>query len=108
MAAIPDSVQKIIEEYLMKISEQVPAGRVILFGSCAKGTFCDGSDIDIAVFSDYFSGMERVNAFKILYMPSLEFDADIQPLPFTEDDYRYPLGIAEEIIKTGIEIPFRA
>ena len=33
---------------------------------------------------------------------------DLEPLPFTLSDYYEPLGIVEEIVKTGIEISIPA
>jgi hypothetical protein len=49
--------------------------------------------------------LEGVEAFKFLFMQALDYNIDLQPLAFTEDDYERPVGIVEEIIKTGIEIP---
>lgn len=48
--------------------------------------------------------MEQVEAFKFLFLQTLDYDLDLQPLAFTVDDYENPSGIVEEIIKTGIEI----
>ena len=48
--------------------------------------------------------MEQVEAFKFLFLQTLDYDLDLQPLAFTVDDYENPKGIVEEIIKTGIEI----
>ena len=35
---------------------------------------------------------------------SLGLGFDIQPFPFGEDDYEDPVGIIEEILKTGMEL----
>ncbi|HQE06217.1 MAG TPA: nucleotidyltransferase domain-containing protein [Tepidanaerobacteraceae bacterium] len=104
MVKIPRTVQKVLENYVLKIDKQIPVKKAILFGSYAKGTYNKDSDIDIAIFSDYFAGMEQVEAFKFLFLQTLDYDLDLQPLAFTVDDYENPKGIVEEIIKTGIEI----
>ncbi len=105
MARIPESIQKIIEHYVQKIGNQIPIEKAILFGSYAKENYDEGSDIDIAIFSRYFANLEGLEAFKFLFMQTLDYNIDLQPLAFTVDDYEKPVGIIEEIIRTGIEIP---
>lgn len=102
-----ESIQNIVKNYVQKISLLIPISKVILFGSYAKGTYDKNSDIDLAIFSDYFEGMKGVDAFKFLFMQTLEYDVDLEPLAFTAADYREPVGIVEEILKTGIEIPLQ-
>lgn len=106
MAKVPEPIQRIVEDYVQKISTQIPIKKAILFGSYAKGTYDKDSDIDLAIFSDYFLEMEGVLAFKFLFMQTLEYDVDLEPLAFTVTDYEEPVGIVEEILKTGIEIQF--
>lgn len=105
MARIPKSIQNIIEDYVQEIGKQIPIEKAILFGSYAKENYKEDSDIDIAIFSRYFANLEGLTAFKFLFMQTLDYDIDLQPLAFTVDDYENPVGIVEEIIKTGIEIP---
>ena len=79
-----------------------------MFGSYAKGTSGRHSDIDLAVFSDYFKNMNRVDGIHFLLLKTMDYnvdyDIDIEPQPFTMEDYNDPHGIAAEVIKTGIEI----
>lgn len=104
MGSIPKSIQQSIEDYIKKISKQIPIQKVIVFGSYAKGNFRNDSDIDLAVFSDYFKNMSRVDGITYLLMEASDYDIDLEPQAFTLDDYKNPLGIVEEIINTGIEI----
>lgn len=104
MAQIPESIQKIVEDYTRKISTKIPVKKAILFGSYVKGTYDKNSDIDLAIFSDYFAGMEGVDAFKFLFMETLDYNVDLEPLAFTLEEYEERLGIVDDIIKTGIEI----
>jgi len=104
MDKVSKSVQELAENYVQKISEQIPIKKAILFGSYAKGTYDKDSDIDLAIFSDYFVGMEGVDAFKFLFMQTLEYKVDLEPIAFTVADYEEPIGLVEEILKTGIEI----
>lgn len=106
MDKIPKSIQKIIQEYIANLSKQISIEKVILFGSYAKSTTHEYSDVDIAVFSDYFRDMSRVDGIHYLLLSAMDYDIDIEPQPFTMDEYEQPVGLVEEILKTGIEIPF--
>ena len=105
MVRIPEPVQKVIEDYIIKLSKQIPLQKVILFGSYAKGTTHKDSDIDLAVFSDYFKDLSRVDGIYFLLLNATDFDIDLEPQPFTMDEYAEPVGLVQEILRTGIEIP---
>jgi len=106
MVRIPEPIQKIVDDYIVKLSKQIPLQKVILFGSFAKGTTNQYSDIDLAVFSDYFKDMSRVDGIQFLLMNATDYDVDLEPQPFTMDEYIEPVGLVKEILQTGIEIPF--
>ena len=50
--------------------------------------------------------MDGVDAFKFLFMQTLEYRVDLEPIAFTVADYEEPIGLVEEILKTGIELQF--
>ena len=108
MDRIPESIQKIIEDYVMKLSKDIHIEKVIVFGSYANGNPHKYSDVDIAIFSDYFKNMNRVDGIYFLLLYAMDYDIDLEPQPFTLDDYKQPVGIVSEIIKTGIELPIPA
>jgi predicted nucleotidyltransferase len=108
MYRIPESIQKIIEDYVVKLSKVIPIERVIIFGSYAKGNPHEYSDVDIAIFSDYFKNMSRVDGIYFLLLNAMDYDIDIEPQPFTIEEYNHPIGIVSEIVKTGIELPLPA
>ena len=107
MDKIPESIQKIVEDYIPNLSKQISIEKVILFGSYAKGNTHKDSDVDIAVFSDYFKGMSRVDGIHFLLLRAMDYDIDLEPQPFTMDEYKDPVGLVQDILKTGIEIPFQ-
>ncbi|MGI6704296.1 MAG: nucleotidyltransferase domain-containing protein [Clostridia bacterium] len=79
--------------------------KAILFGSYAKGNYGVDSDIDLAIFSDSFRGMERVESIKYLLRKARKYRGiDIQPISFTKQDYEERIGIVGEVLKTGIEL----
>jgi predicted nucleotidyltransferase len=104
MVNIPETVRSGIEKYVERIRQEIPVEKAILFGSYASGTFDDGSDIDLAIFSKYFQGMKRVDSIDFLLGYAMDCDLDLEPLAFTPDEYNERLGMVDEILKTGIEI----
>lgn len=105
MVKIPKPVQTVIKDYVSNLTKEINIGKVILFGSCAKGSMHDQSDVDLAIFSDYFRGVNRIDGIRFLVLRAMDYNVDIEPQAFTMDDYEKPIGIVEEILKTGIEIP---
>lgn len=104
MVAIPPKVLESIKSYVAKISSQIPVKRAILFGSFAKGTFDNESDVDLAIFSDYFETISRVEGTTYLLIQAQEFEVDLEPVAFTEMEYEQRLGIVDEILKTGVDV----
>lgn len=104
MLNIPAQVESTIKAYLENVSKIIPIDKAILFGSYAKGNFSIDSDIDLAIFSSYFDGRDRLESFRLLFLEAMEFPLDIQPQPFTKDEMLKPDGIVSEIFKTGVEI----
>ncbi len=105
MASILQEVLDIIKSYIKKISKEIPIKKAILFGSYAKGTYDNDSDIDLAIFSDYFNSMNRVDGTTFLLIQAMEYDLDLEPIAFIGKEYDDRLGIVDEIIRTGVEIP---
>jgi len=105
-------IKKIAKEAASKIKVKYSVDAVILFGSYAKGSANERSDIDLAFISDKF---QRLNDYKRSYilldavhqikLPELK---DIEPVGLTWKEYKKParFSLAAEIKKTG-KIIFR-
>ncbi|MFA5575697.1 MAG: nucleotidyltransferase domain-containing protein [Tissierellaceae bacterium] len=105
MVEIPENIRIIIENYLKDLSSEIDIDKAILFGSYAKGNYDADSDIDLAIFSDSFKEMERVESIKYLLKRARKYrGVDLQPISFTKQDYAEGVGIVEEVLKTGIEV----
>ena len=48
--------------------------------------------------------MSRLDGIIFLLMQTLGYKIDIQPQPYTMNEYAEHLGLVDEILKTGIEI----
>jgi Predicted nucleotidyltransferases len=104
MAKIPSDIINIINRYIDIIKKDIKINRVILYGSYAKGTYSEESDIDIAIIIDGYDETNFINMGTFLLDKSFVLKVDIQPLPFSINEYSAPKGIMEEIINTGVEL----
>ena len=78
---ILDNINKFIEE----IKKHYKITAIILFGSYAKGTENEDSDIDIAVISDDFDDI--YDSMAHLMGMTWEIDARIEPHPIKKKDF---------------------
>lgn len=104
MAQVPEQILVTIKDYAKKLRQEIPVQKVILFGSYATGTFNEDSDIDIAIISDYFRDMKRVDSINFLLLRAMEYDLDLEPMAFTEIEFKEQHGVVNQIVRTGIEV----
>ena len=96
---IINSINKFIEE----IKKHYNVTAIILFGSYAKGTENENSDIDIAVISDEFEDI--YDCMAVLMGMTWDIDARIEPHPITKEDYeKVSTPFVKEIVDTGIKV----
>ncbi|OFX23516.1 MAG: nucleotidyltransferase [Bacteroidetes bacterium GWA2_31_9] len=76
--------------------------KVFLFGSYAKGTNREESDIDIAlVFTDLKDPIDmQIQLMKL----SRKIDSRIEPHPYRQIDFNFSNPVVSEILTYGIEI----
>ena len=95
-------VIKVVEKFAEAVKNKYDYKNLILFGSFAKGTGTENSDIDIAVvFSDY---SDSINMQLELMRLRRNIDSRIEPHPFKEIDFNYTNPIVNEILKYWFEI----
>ena len=76
--------------------------KIYIFGSYAKGTSHDNSDIDIAIIFDHLS--DSFDMQVELMKMRRKFDTRIEPHPFSEADFTASNPLANEIMRNGLEI----
>jgi predicted nucleotidyltransferase len=92
------TVMNMAERYASLVEKFLKPQAVILFGSYAKGTATDYSDIDIAVILNGFSG-DYLEASKQLYRLRRNISADINPVLL--DSSHDESGLVAEVLRTG-------
>lgn len=86
----------------LKTEKDITVQKAILFGSVAKGTSRDSSDIDLAIWSEKFEGclpfdLEKFLSVKAKY-PLIEVHT------FQKDEDKFSNPFIEEIEKYGIVV----
>ena len=92
-----------IQEYIKEISKYYRIDLVILFGSYAKGTNHEDSDIDIAVVSSDIKS--RFDDGVRLMSLTWGINTKIEPHPINTKEFREnETPFIDEVIRTGIEV----
>ena len=82
---INKDIINIVNKYKEEIKKKYNITEIILFGSYAKGTENEDSDIDIAIVSDDFDDIYECMA--VLMGMTWDIDARIEPHPILKEDY---------------------
>ena len=100
---IDNRIMESIQKYIKKISKYYKIETIILFGSYAKGTENENSDIDIAIISSDFNDIIEDGA-KLIGL-TWKIDTRIEPHPITKDDYdTISNSFVKEVVDTGIKV----
>lgn len=100
---IEKSIMESIQKYIEKISQYYKIEAIILFGSYAKGTENEESDIDIAVVSSDFNDIIEDGA-KLIGL-TWKIDTRIEPHPISTEDYTSVSNpFVQEVMNTGIKV----
>jgi len=99
---VTESAVNIAKKYLSSLPAELDIKRAYIFGSYAKGTQREESDIDIAVvfgqLDDFFEMQME------LFRRRRKIDLRIEPHLYDEEDFSENNPVAVEIMNTGIEI----
>ena len=107
MVVKPDSVLTIVRKYIRELEKHgFKITEAFLFGSYAKGSSHEWSDIDIALVSPDFSG-DRFRDRQRIVPLRRQIDVRLEPMPFSPKDFKDDPVMAEEIKQTGKRIPLR-
>jgi predicted nucleotidyltransferase len=105
-----DKSQAIIRDKVLRfyqVAKQLfPIKKMLLYGSHARGTATEDSDIDVAVVVDDTDHSRRIEITASLFHAAFDIDATIEPKCIFWDEYVNPekASILSEIIDKSIEI----
>ncbi|MBR0351114.1 MAG: nucleotidyltransferase domain-containing protein [Clostridia bacterium] len=95
-------IMNIVKRYIEEISKQFQIKAVYVFGSYAKGTNNQDSDIDIAIVLD--SDIDTLDLMVDLMMLTQNIDLRIEPHPIKVNDFEEGNPFVHEIKTTGLKV----
>ena len=98
-----NKVEDIVKEYAELVKNELNISSIYLYGSYAKGTYSDDSDIDIAIIGEDFIGDPVEDTLKLMKIRR-KVDIRIEPHPFRSSDFDISNPFVQEILSTGIKI----
>ena len=103
MVATTTELEQAIEDFVRRLAAGIEIEAIVLYGSYARGTAYDQSDIDIAVVSDDFEGVPMSRRQEIIADLTLHRDPRISPIGYPSSEYHNPgpHSFLREIIATG-------
>ncbi|MCL1876116.1 MAG: nucleotidyltransferase domain-containing protein [Synergistaceae bacterium] len=104
MATNFETVREESRRYAAEVSRHLPVDKAYLFGSYAKGTADELSDVDVAFFLRDYSGKTRFDVGLQLLKISRSFNANFEPLVFESAEIERNNPFVNEIINTGFEL----
>ena len=107
MAADFETVKQHVKNYAYDVHNVFPVDRVILFGSHAKGTATEQSDIDVCFFLSSFGNKRRVDILiELVGLMHKYKKVHFEPIVFPTDEIQNDNPFVKEILRTGIEVDF--
>lgn len=104
MAASKDTIVNDVKRYIEALKANgIPVQKALLFGSWARGDVREESDVDVALISSIFSGDRFADRRKIVPLRR-GINSNIEPIPFTPQDFAEGGILVEEIVRFAEEI----
>lgn len=102
--ASKDAIVRDVKRYIDALKKNgFPIQRAMLFGSWARGTANDESDVDVALISDAFTGDRFQDRRKIVPLRRI-INSRIEPIPFDPRSFADGGILVDEILKYGEDI----
>ena len=105
MAIDFETVKQLVKKYACDVNDVFPVDKVILYGSYAKGTATEQSDIDICFFLSNFGDKRRVDIIKdLLGLMHKYKGVYFEPIVFPTSEIQNDNPFVKEILNTGVEL----
>jgi predicted nucleotidyltransferase len=98
------SIIQDVRKYIAVLRENgILVDKALLFGSWARGTAREESDVDVALVSSFFTGDRFMDRRKIVPLRR-KINNNIEPMPFSPEDFAAGGTLVDEIRLHGEEI----
>ena len=105
MDANVEKVNKIIISYINDVQKHIKVNKAVLYGSFAKGTSNNYSDVDLAIFSENFINKNSIEINSFLFSLARKYkEVCIEPMGFYYSDLFSDNPFVKEIMTTGKDI----
>ena len=106
MALNIEAVNDIVLQYISTVKNAMPIDKVYLYGSYAKGTQKEESDVDLCFFSHAFEERRSFDVLTDLFYLKTKYDklVLIEPNAFPTSELYNDNPFVKEILRTGKEI----
>ena len=106
MAFNIETIVPIVREYVADVKKVMPIDKVYLYGSYAKGTQQEYSDVDICFFFPVFESRRTLDVLTELFYLKIKYDKEIliEPNAFPTSELYNDNPFVKEIVRTGLEI----
>ena len=103
MVAAVTELDRVIVEFVGLVGKAVRVEAVVLYGSYANGSPDEWSDIDVAVISPDFEGIDMWKRQRIISRATVDRDPSLAPIGYPSSEYHNPgrHSFLREIIRTG-------
>jgi predicted nucleotidyltransferase len=99
-----EAVKKEAREYADDVRRTLSIDSAYLFGSYAKGTATEWSDVDVCFFVTDYNGKSRVDIIFELLKLCRRRKVPFEPLAFEAAELERDNPFVNEVLRTGIEI----
>ena len=107
MAVDYEAVKHLINDYARDVCSSFSVDKVVLYGSYAKGSADEQSDIDVCFFMHSFGELRRVDVIgELLRLMRNHKGVYFEPIAFPTSELYNDNPFVNEILRTGIEVSF--
>jgi len=82
----PKTLMKRVNEWICRADAKISLDKVLLFGSTAKGTRCEESDVDLIIISKNFKGMHEFDRSGML-LDMWDYLEELNILAYTPEEF---------------------
>ena len=101
-----ETVSQIAREYAADVSRELPVEKAVIFGSYAKETATELSDVDICFFLKDYKGKRKVDLVtQILGIGGEKYcQVGFEPVVFQTSEIQQDNPLVREILATGLDL----